>query len=462
MPKSNSKHPARTVAITLVKSKEWKSWIDKQDPTTREWIKVNSFTAKAGSHCIIPDKNGGLARVLVGFDESIDLWALAGLPDCLPMGEYRLETRVDSKTADALMLGWLLGSYSFTRYKKPGKKHPALHPPTGCNIAAVEQFADAINLARDLINTPANDMGPADLAAVCKKVAQQQKAEYREIVGEALLKANYPAIYTVGKASSRPPRLIDIQWGNKNHPKVTLVGKGVCFDSGGLDIKTSAGMKLMKKDMGGAACVLALAQIIMKQNLPVRLRVLIPAVENSISGNAYRPSDVIPTRKGITVEVGNTDAEGRLILCDALAAADEDKPDLLIDCATLTGAARTALGTEIPALFTPDDKLANDILKHSKSEHDPIWRLPLWQGYREMLNSHIADINSAPDSGYAGAVTAALYLKEFVSETSAWAHIDMMAWNLSKRPGRPLGGEAMMVRALFTLIRERYSLNSKR
>jgi leucyl aminopeptidase len=349
-----------------------------------------------------------------------------------------------------------MGSYRFTRYKKPTKKQATLTPSANCNSERVQAMAEAINQARDLINTPANDMGPAELAAACREAAEHFGAEYTEIVGKDLLKKNYPAIYEVGKASEREPRLIDIRWGSKRHPKVTLVGKGVCFDSGGLDIKPSSGMRLMKKDMAGAACMLALACMIMSARLKVRLRVLIPAVENSISGNAYRPLDVIRTRKGISVEIGNTDAEGRIILCDALCEADSEKPDLLIDCATLTGAARTALGTDIPALFTPDDALADSLASHAKAEDDPLWRLPLWESYRDMLTSPVADINSAPDSAYAGAITAALYLKEFVSETKAWAHIDMMAWNLKARPGRPVGGEAMAVRTLFAFLSKKF------
>lgn len=443
---------SKSVAIHIVGKAELKAWLKKLPPIAARWAESSRFAAEPGSHCLLPDKDGALAGVAVGANEGP--WAIAGLPEKLDAGSYHLEGKFDAKTADALMLGWLLGSYQFTRYKKSPRKFPILIPPKNCDIAKVRLMADAINEARDLINTPANDMGPEELAAACKQAAQEHSAQYHEIVGENLLKENYPAIYEVGKASTRAPRLVDIRWGDKRHPKVTLVGKGVCFDSGGLDIKPSSGMKLMKKDMGGAAAVLALARIIMGLKLKVRLRVLIPAVENSIAGNAYRPMDVIHTRKGTRVEIGNTDAEGRIILCDALFEADSEKPDLLIDCATLTGAARTALGTDIPALFTPDDALAAGLAKHSKNQDDPLWRLPLWEGYRDMLKSSIADINSAPDGGYAGAITAALYLKDFVTQTRNWAHIDMMAWNLKTRPGRPAGGEAMAVRALLAYISE--------
>ena len=276
-------------------------------------------------------------------------------------------------------------------------------------------------------------------------------------VGDDLLAANYPAVHAVGRAATRAPRLIDLTWGAADAPKLTLVGKGVCFDSGGLDLKPASGMKLMKKDMGGAALVLGLAGAVMGVGLDVRLRVLVPAVENAVAGNALRPLDVIATRKGITVEVGNTDAEGRLILCDALAEADSEAPDLIVDCATLTGAARVALGPDVPALYTPDDALAADLLRHAAAERDPLWRMPLWRPYREMLDSKVADINNIADGPYAGSITAALFLEEFVSETRAWAHLDMMAWNLKARPGRPVGGEAMGLRALYAMIVERFA-----
>ncbi len=461
MAKISSRKPSAAIAISLIRSSEWEVWIKKQDSITQSWARTTGFSAAAGSHCLIAAKTGELMRILAGVNDTLDIWSIADLPAVLPAGHYRLEAQFDAKTSEALMLGWLLGSYHFDRYKKKSKAFATLAAPSGCDSVFVQRMAEAICETRDLINTPANDMGPAELARACKGVAMTYGAEYREIVGEALLKQNYPAIYEVGKASTRAPRLVDIRWGSSQHPKVTLVGKGVCFDSGGLDIKPSSGMKLMKKDMGGAACILALAHMIMERKLPVRLRVLIPAVENSISGNAYRPMDIIKTRKGLSVEIGNTDAEGRIILCDALYEADTENPDLLVDFATLTGAARTALGTDIPAFFTPDDAIASKLLAHSQQQKDPLWRLPLWQEYRSMLNSASADINSAPDGPYAGAITAALYLKEFVQKTSAWIHVDMMAWNLSKRPGRPIGAEAMAVRALFAFIEERFRPKQK-
>lgn len=446
-----------SIPILLIRHKEYRDWLRKRPPHIAKWAAANHFSAKPGTHCLLPDEKGGIAAVAAGVDNTIGPWSIAGLPDCLPSGTYRLESRLATSIADGLMLGWLLGSYRFMRYRNQARNLPTLLPPKECNMPQVQAMADALCQARDLINTPANDMGPAELAAACKEVAKRYGAQFREIVGEELLKKNYPAIYEVGKGSALAPRLIDLRWGNSHHPKVTLVGKGICFDSGGLDIKPSSGMRLMKKDMAGAACVIALARIIMGAKLKVRLRVLIPAAENSISGNAYRPLDVIRTRKGLSVEIGNTDAEGRIVLCDALHEADSEKPELLIDCATLTGAARTALGTDMPALFTSDDELAADILRHANRQDDPLWRLPLWEGYRDMLKSPVADINSAPDSPYAGAITAALYLKEFIQHTKTWAHIDMMAWNLKARPGRPVGAEAMAVRALYAYIRERFS-----
>ena len=320
----------------------------------------------------------------------------------------------------------------------------------------MERAARATYLVRDLVNTPANDLGPAELAEAAAAVARGAGVRANIIVGDDLLAKNYPLVHAVGRASARPPRLVDFAWGTPDAPKVTLVGKGVCFDTGGLDLKPSSNMLLMKKDMGGAAVVLGLAQMIMDAGLKVRLRVLIPAVENSVSGNAYRPGDVLATRKGKTVELGNTDAEGRLILADALTEADGEEPSLLVDCATLTGAARVALGPDLPALFTPSDDLARDLLRHGDAQSDPLWRMPLHAPYRDYLDSKIADFNNAADTSFAGSITAALFLKEFVSRTQAWAHIDLYAWNAKTRPGRPAGGEAMAMRALYALVAERY------
>jgi leucyl aminopeptidase len=325
-------------------------------------------------------------------------------------------------------------------------------PPRRAEISA-----EAIYLARDLINTPASDLGPAELAAAAETVATRFGAAFRTIEGDRLLAENYPAIHAVGRASPRAPRLIELVWGEAGAPKLTLVGKGVCFDTGGLDLKNSQGMLLMKKDMGGAAVTLGLAQAVMAEGLPVRLRLLIGAVENSVDGSAFRPGDVLSTRKGLTVEVGNTDAEGRLVLADLLAEGDREQPELMIDCATLTGAARVALGPDLPALFTPDDRLADDLIAAGQAAFEPLWRLPLHQPYREMLDSAVADINNAGSGGFAGAITGALFVKEFVTETKAFAHLDIYAWNPKDQPGRPKGGEATALRALLALIRRRFA-----
>ena len=341
--------------------------------------------------------------------------------------------------ADAAALGWALATYRFDRYRKQRQDFASLAWPAPARRAAVERAANAIFLVRDLITTPAADMGPAELAHAVAAVAQRFGARCSVTEGDDLLQRGYPAVHAVGRASARAPRLIDLTWGDKDAPKVTLCGKGVCFDTGGLDIKTASGMKLMKKDMGGAAILLGLSQMIMDAALPIRLRLLIPAVENSISGDAVRPLDVIRTRKGLSVEIGNTDAEGRVVLADALAEAASERPAMVIDCATLTGAARVALGTELPALFCNDDALADRLLAAGQSTGDPLWRLPLWQPYRRYVDGKTADLNNAPEHAFAGAITAALFLAEFVEPACPWAHLDIMAWN-TRQPARPAGG----------------------
>ena len=417
------------------------------DAAAARWIGAIGFTAEAGKLALLPDAGGGLARVLVGVTRGDELWALAGLPEALPEGRYRLDPAPDAAAATRLALGWALGCYAFTRYKERKRGLADLSWPKAADRGLVERLARGIALARDLINTPAEDMGPTELAGAVEALAARAGARCRIIAGEALLRENYPTIHAVGRASARPPALADLTWGDAAAPKLTLVGKGVCFDSGGLDLKTAGGMRLMKKDMGGAATLIGLAGAIIDAGLKLRLRLLVPAVENAVSANALRPLDVIRTRKGITVEVGNTDAEGRLILCDALAEADAEKPALLIDMATLTGAARTALGPELPALFSNDEALAAELLRTAEAEQDPLWRLPLWQPYRKMLKSTVADINNVSESAFAGAITAALYLEEFVSAGTPWAHIDTYAWNDAARPGRPEGGEALALRS---------------
>ncbi len=446
-----------TILITPLRKSQLEDWLKDQAAGLRQWTDSTHFSAAAGQISLIAGGRGRLRRVLFGLGDGKDPWVFAHLPAKLPAGTYRIDRPLEPGEANWAAIAWSLATYRFDRYKADkDDEWPNLVWPEGCDRAAVDRITAATALVRDLINVPAGDMGPGELAGVAETMAGHHGAQCRVLVGEELLLENWPAVHVVGRASSRPPRLIDLTWGAADAPKVTLVGKGVCFDSGGLDIKPATGMRLMKKDMGGAAHVLGLAKMIMSANLPVRLRVLIPAVENAVSGSAFRPLDVLRTRKGMTVEVGNTDAEGRLILCDALFEADREKPALLIDMATLTGAARTALGTEIATLFSNDDALAADILRHADAQTDPVWRLPLWSAYRRMLDSKVADINNCGESAYAGAITAALFLKEFVSESTPWAHFDIMAWNVSSRHGRPEGGEAQALRTLFAMIAERF------
>ncbi|HXQ66465.1 MAG TPA: leucyl aminopeptidase family protein [Alphaproteobacteria bacterium] len=442
--------------ITPLVKAELKGWLAGPGAALRGWVESTGFAAKPGELCLVPGKAGKLARVLVGCEGHDELWALAALPQSLPEGVYRLDAALGTEAATKAALGWALGTYRFARYRKETTPLAALVWPKGADRAAVECCADAIFLARDLINTPASDMGPAELAEAAGALARRNRAKIEVIEGERLLARNYPLIYAVGRASARAPRLIDLVWGDKTAAKLTLVGKGVCFDSGGLDLKPASGMLMMKKDMGGAATMLGLASMVMASGLPVRLRLLVPAVENSVAGNAMRPLDVVKSRKGITVEIGNTDAEGRLVLADALAEADSERPAMILDCATLTGAARIALGPELPALFSNDEKLANELLRHGEAEEDPLWRLPLWRPYRRLLESKTADINNISDGSFAGSVIAALFLQEFVSPRTPWAHIDSYAWNAKARPGRPEGGEGLAMRALFAMIAARF------
>ncbi|MGH6891079.1 MAG: leucyl aminopeptidase family protein [Dongiaceae bacterium] len=446
---------AGAVEIVPLRAQRLEAWVKRQAPSVGQWVRSAAFAAKPGSVCLVPDAEGGLAQALVGIEEGLDRWSIAALPATLPKGNYRLPESLDATEATAACFAWAVGGYRFQRYKKQDEELACLVWPAGVDRAAVKRTVAALTLARDLINTPAEDMGPPHLADAAKSVARAHKAKCTVIVGEDLLKKNFPAIHAVGRAAAYAPRLIDLAWGHSG-PRLTLVGKGVCFDSGGLDLKPAAGMLMMKKDMGGAALMLALSQMIMDAGLKLRLRLLIPAVENAVAGNAYRPLDVIRTRKGITVEIGNTDAEGRVILCDALVEAQGDKsgdrPDLILDAATLTGAARVALGPDLPALFCNDEDVAEALLRHARAEDDPLWRMPLHKGYRRLLDSKVADINNVSDGPYAGAITAALYLQEFIDPGMRWAHIDTMAWNIRDRPGRPEGGEALGLRTLFAFV----------
>jgi leucyl aminopeptidase len=444
------------VPITPVTKAELPVRLQALGAAVERWAEATRFAAEPGKLMLIPDAAGRLGHVLAGVAEGDRLWALAHCPDALPEGRYALDGVGGRDDATRIALGWALGSYGFTRYKQRERGAASLEWPEGADRARGEAVAGAIMLARDLINTPAEDLGPAELAGAAEDMAARHGARCRVIVGDRLLDENYPAIHAVGRASTRAPRLVDLAWGDEGAPKLTLVGKGVCFDSGGLDLKPSSGMRMMKKDMGGAATLMGLAQAVMALSLPVRLRLLVPAVENAVAGNAFRPLDVLRTRKGITVEVGNTDAEGRLVLCDALAEACGENPALILDMATLTGAARVALGPELPALFANDDALAADLLAAGTAEGDPLWRLPLWPPYRDMLKSPVADINNVSDGSFAGAITAALYLAEFVPASLSWAHIDTYAWNAKSRPGRPEGGEALGLRALLAMIERRF------
>ena len=407
-------------------------------------------------HLVVPDADGDVARVLVIIDEPVGMATLASLPVHLPASMVcRLAGDVDGDTATACALGWALGSYHFARYRGSDRNTARLVFPAGADRVEVEAVARAVWLGRDLINTPAEDLGPAELAEAVTTLADRHGGDVTTVVGDDLLERNYPSIHAVGRASSRQPRLVDMTWGDPDAYRVTLVGKGVCFDSGGLDIKPSGGMLLMKKDMGGAATAIALASMIMDLDLPVRLRLMVPAVDNAISGNAFRPLDVFRTRKGLTIEIGNTDAEGRVILCDVLTEASSSGTDLLVDFATLTGAARVALGPDLPALFCNDDGLARDIAEDCQRVADPVWRLPLWSGYASDIASDVADLRTTGSTPFAGAITAALFLEKFVDSAVPWAHIDLMGWNRRHRPGRPKGGEVMAARGLLETIRAR-------
>jgi len=450
--------------LQLLTHAELAGWLATQDASIQAWLRHQSFKADRHQAVLLPPIEGRPLLGVVGLGalaslEALELWHAAGLPERLPAGTtWRVRNELSPSAATAFALGWAYGSYRFDTYKssRPVTARARLVAAPAVDVERVARAAAATALARDLVNTPASDMSPERLAAEIMRVARDHGAVPQEISGDEL-RRGYPAIHAVGQASASAPRLVDFAWGDPAHPKVTLVGKGVCFDTGGLDIKPSAGMALMKKDMGGAACVLGLAQLVMASQLPVRLRVLIPAVENAIAGNAYRPGDVICTRKGITVEIGNTDAEGRLVLCDALALADEERPDLLSDLATLTGAARVALGPELPALFGTRQQTVDDLLRHGRQQADPLWQLPLWAGYDDDFSSKVADINNSSATAFAGSIIGALFLRRFVTQTPDWLHVDLFAWNPKERPGRPVGAEAHAVRALFSYLAERYA-----
>ena len=451
------------VPIDLVDEGGLEEWLEGQPEATRRWVRASGFEARAHTRCLVPDASHELGSVLVGVASpadssgSLDPWCCADLPAALPVRRFRIRTRLASADLDRIAVGWGLGAYRFARYrgKKEERERAVLCTDPDTALRAGRQI-EAITLVRDLINTPAGDLLPSHLHDAAKTLAAEFDAECSSITGDELVANGYPAIHAVGRASADPPRLIDLRWGDPSAPRVTLAGKGVCFDTGGLDLKPASGMRLMKKDMGGAAHVLGLARLAMSSALPVRLRVLVPAVENAVAGNAYRPGDVLATRVGISVEVDNTDAEGRIVLCDALTEAASEEPEALIDFATLTGAARIALGPDVPALFSNDDELAGGLARHAEEVRDPLWRLPLHRPYDDLLKSQVADTANAASSPQGGAITAALFLRRFVPDTVPWAHFDLMAWNPRARPGRPVGGEAMGFRATWAWLEERF------
>ena len=450
------------VPLWLLYEDEIDAWCATQAAPVTRWVGAQNFRAERHRILLLADAAGGLAGAVGGLGRrqgALSLWHAAGFAERLPALRYRLAQEFSPAEATQLCLGFAYGAYRYDRYKSAKSNAASLDPPPGADMRFVSLAAESLRMARDWINTPAADLGPAQLSGAARQLAARHQAQFREWVGEELLAANFPAIHAVGRASSAAPRLIDLRWSppdGQHYPRLTLVGKGVCFDSGGLDIKPGSGMALMKKDMGGAAVALALAHMLMSVKLRAQLRVLVPAVENAISGNAYRPGDVLDTRKGLTVEVGNTDAEGRLVLCDALAFADAEHPDLLVDFATLTGAARVALGPELPALFGNDDTILRELAETAAAEHDTLWPMPLWAGYEDELASKIADLNNVAASAFAGAIFGGLFLKRFVADSTPWIHVDLYAWNSKDRPGRSVGGEAQALRGVYRYLVKRY------
>jgi leucyl aminopeptidase len=451
-----------SVPLWLLYENEIEAWRATQTPTVARWLALQNFKGEKHRVVLVPDSAGGLAAAVGGLGRrqgELSLWHAAGFVERLPPRRFRLAQQFTAEEATQLCLGFAYGGYRFDRYRPAKSDAASVEAPPNADVQFVALAAESLRMARDWINTPAADLGPVELGAAARRLAERHHAAYQEWVGEGLLAANFPAIHAVGRASSEAPRLVELRWtprAGETYPRLTLVGKGVCFDSGGLDIKPGSGMALMKKDMGGAAVALALAHMLMSVKIRAELRVLVPVVENAISGNAYRPGDVLATRKGLTVEVGNTDAEGRLVLCDALAFADAELPDLIIDFATLTGAARVALGPELPALFGNYDGIVHDLALVAAVEHDPLWPMPLWAGYEDELASKIADLNNVASSTLAGAIFGALFLKRFVSESTPWVHIDLYAWNSKDRPGRSIGAEAQSLRGVYRYLVKRY------
>lgn len=448
--------PAGAIAITVVDRHSFADLAAKLPAPTRHWLAANGFKGAADTHCLVPGADGKLGQVFAGVAHKAHPFALSALPLALPEGDYVLAEDGLALDAEQAALSWELGGYRFDLYRKAKRAPATLVLDPGAAAERGLALAHVIAATRDLVNTPAEHMGPAELSSAAQVVARQHGAKFSEIVGDALLKKNFPAIHAVGRASPRAPRLIELNWGSSKDPLIAIVGKGVCFDTGGLDIKSADGMRQMKKDMGGAANALGLATLIMALKLPVRLQLLISAVDNAIAGNAYRPGDIVPTRKGLQIEIGNTDAEGRVVLSDALAYASEGEPELIIDLATLTGAARVALGAQLPALFSKHHDTARDLVDLGMKLDDPLWHMPLWAPYKGGIESTIGDIVNTGKSALAGAINAALFLEYFVPENQDWLHIDLFAWNDGARPGRPIGGEAQTIRTLLAYLEQRF------
>ena len=453
LPNAYAATSAAARPLHVLSQAQFADWRAQQTPALQGWLDGQGFTAAPGTLALLPGAQG-IAGAVIGIGDPLEVYSYAHAPLGLPAGDWKLESPLDAGARAALQLGWGLGSYRFDRYKQPTRP-PARLFLENSDAEASDLLAACVRV-RDLVNTPTEHMGPQELEDVARDIAKRHGAQVEVISGDALLAQNFPAIHAVGRASHRAPRLIALRWGDSGLPHVALVGKGVCFDTGGLDLKLADGMRNMKKDMGGAAHALALAELLMARQLPLRGTLLVAAVENAIGPDAFRPGEVIATRQGLSVEIDNTDAEGRVVLCDALTYAGEQQPDLILDFATLTGAARIALGPDLPALFSNDDALANDWIAAGQRSRDPLWRMPLWRPYLRYLNSGIADLANA-GSRMAGAVTAALYLERFVPEAQPWAHLDVYAWNDSDRPGRPAGGEALALRAAFEMLKTRYS-----
>jgi leucyl aminopeptidase len=450
-----------SLPLWLVSEAELGAWVSGQPSAMATWVRAHDFRAERHRILVLPRPDGSVGGAVLGLGplrspEEMTLWAMAGAPDRLPPADYHLPQPLAPAAATAAVLGWLHGAYRMTRYRASvAGARPRLRAPATAELPYALCASEASAMARDLVNMPANDLGPQELSVVVGQLALEHGARFQAIVGRDLLAQDYPLVHAVGAASVREPRLLDLRWGPDDAPRVTLVGKGVCFDTGGLDLKPSAAMLLMKKDMGGAAVAIALARMLMEMRAPIALRLLVPAVENSVAGNAYRPGDVLRSRKGLTVEIGNTDAEGRLVLADALAAADAERPDLLLDFATLTGAARTALGPELPAAYSNNAELLARITHWGERESDPVWPMPLWSGYEDELSSRVADLGNVSSTAFAGSIIGALFLQRFVANCARWAHFDLYAWNPKERPGRPVGAEAQCLRLAYRLIRER-------